>query len=854
MKVVQSVAGFDVEMEKLNALSDDELVRRFLDLGKQFDEMKIKLSEAKKSLKANVTEKKEDMFDEDDCDLDDVDMEEKNDSDVTKEADNTEAEPVDVSDLSETLEETVNDNESFTEPEESSNIWHFDSSIPSGWKTKLIPNGKNQQSRRIFKNPQDRVFYSRRSAKKFMITDNSYSEEDIRMMDYVPFTKKSASKLHEETDIDNTVEDIIVEKQVEKKLMVASGDGYEYGNPTVPAGWGVKKINNGPKLAPKKHFRDPNGLVFTSRRSAYDHMLESGVYGEAEVELMKSYVRAKKNKKDRRKKFSYDDPTLPRGWGIKSLSNGVKQKPKKILRSPDGIVFMSRKKALDHMIENKRKYEEADVELMKSSVKKKKTIASSRTPGFKYGNSTVPEGWGIKLLSNGKKLKPKKIFCNPRGEKFVSRSKAYLHMLNTGKYSSQDMNILKEPLHQAVVVKLELEAKQNSKTKVVEVKPEMMQSTSLSEEKEMKEIKKEILEETQLNSLKQLVDDVEKTFNSSTESFDTTTEASDEEKRKPRKNKSNQFRPHDLLPEGWLLATYTLKKGGEIVRFKSPDGSIFKSKKTLAEAMREEGVPEEIIENSAKIGLRYLRELRIKKEEPEADNDIETATVVESFKHNDSIIEEPNDEEEVEQELIKTEVDRDEEVQPVEKEVPVVDLDDEEDAQVTPVEEEPNDSDTSLDENVTINEDDEVHQDDENDERDQEDSIMKEMSDMFEVEESTETTGEESATSEPSEDLGYEENTDESRPRVTIGPVISLTEENYDILSSVYIKNILPSDQEICSLCAETGLERRVVRWFFLKIHRLVRENNVQCEKKELSLYLESVKFEYMINQNTMSL
>ena len=109
------------------------------------------------------------------------------------------------------------------------------------------------------------------------------------------------------------------------------------------------------------------------------------------------------------------------------------------------------------------------------------------------------------------------------------------------------------------------------------------------------------------------------------------------------------------------------------------------------------------------------------------------------------------------------------------------------------------------------------------------------------------------------DDLVYEEANDlsevsDERPRVNLGPVISLSMTSYDILAASFVQNSLPSTQELDLLTTETGLDRSEVRWFFLKVKHLVQENNLGGDTRALTLFLESLKFIYNYGEETLTL
>merc|ERR1712130_592581 len=78
-----------------------------------------------------------------------------------------------------------------------------------------------------------------------------------------------------------------------------------------------------------------------------------------------------------------------------------------------------------------------NLELVKKSRKQNEpeSITASKRYGFVYGNSNLPEGWGLKEVNNGIGMGTKKILCDRKGKVFPSRSRAYEHMLRSKGYS-----------------------------------------------------------------------------------------------------------------------------------------------------------------------------------------------------------------------------------------------------------------------------------------------------------------------------------------------------------------------------------------------------------------------------------
>ena len=180
------------EKERLRGLSDQEIIKEFLALGKEFSELKIKLSEAKEE----DARRKRDMM------LTEKLLEEDESMDTTEEMEVENAvkdQELKIKDVEDNLEDQFqmkkpedaaegqnDDASSVSKSKTASPSFQFDDpSVPEGWGTRMIPNGAHLADRKIFKSPCGRLFYSRRSAKQFMACHSEkYSQEDVYFMEH----------------------------------------------------------------------------------------------------------------------------------------------------------------------------------------------------------------------------------------------------------------------------------------------------------------------------------------------------------------------------------------------------------------------------------------------------------------------------------------------------------------------------------------------------------------------------------------------------------------------------------------------------------------------------------------------
>ena len=77
------------------------------------------------------------------------------------------------------------------------------------------------------------------------------------------------------------------DRDIKKNTDNVTIKGFSYNDPSVPAGWGIKLRSQGPHYPPKKSFCDPLGLIFMSKREAYEYMVKSGEYGDDDKALMR---------------------------------------------------------------------------------------------------------------------------------------------------------------------------------------------------------------------------------------------------------------------------------------------------------------------------------------------------------------------------------------------------------------------------------------------------------------------------------------------------------------------------------------------------------------------------------------
>ena len=133
-----------------------------------------------------------------------------------------------------------------------------------------------------------------------MILEKTFTEEDIKMMDppsrklsdTIPKKEENHGEMKEETPEqapEPNVDDGLVSESIIEPSKATTKLNFTFDDPSVPAGWGIRMMPNGPKSPPRKIFCDPNGIVFTSRKEAYEFMVKSH-YEEEDLKLMRRHM------------------------------------------------------------------------------------------------------------------------------------------------------------------------------------------------------------------------------------------------------------------------------------------------------------------------------------------------------------------------------------------------------------------------------------------------------------------------------------------------------------------------------------------------------------------------------------
>ena len=215
----------------------------------------------------------------------------------------------------------------------------------------------------------------------------------------------------------------------------------EHSNPeetekTLPPGWRLKV------LAHLTTVEAPDGAVYRSRRAALQNMIETGRYSQAEVDLMRKFLKFER---------WTTQESLPSGWMMKRRKKCV------LLMARDGMQFNSIARALEFVQTYSLYFDDDDIEKMKKlagapAVPLTEKVDAKREiqPKVRRGNSLnnswtsdplLPAGW--KVRQNGRDSRSSCYVLSPSGEVFKSVRLALKHLIDS-KGPDQEISPVRE--------------------------------------------------------------------------------------------------------------------------------------------------------------------------------------------------------------------------------------------------------------------------------------------------------------------------------------------------------------------------------------------------------------------------
>lgn len=232
-------------------------------------------------------------------------------------------------------------------------------------------------------------------------------------------------------------------------------------DPTLPAGWKSRQqIVDGGRI--ETIFIAPDGVIFKSKIEIVEHMELSGTYCLEEIDWVKSGISNSKQtvtvlaaanssppRPDKMKReWKDDDPTVPAGWKV-AWTTTSDNRSKIAFMSPDKKIFHSRKAALQHMM-TEGTYDPADIVKMTKGLNVLLNVGDE----WKEGDKSLPEGWKIRSHQwwcqkrNSHRIHYE--FLSPLNEFFKSRKSVVEHMSQSGAYTPQQIEMVRNAQTAAV--------------------------------------------------------------------------------------------------------------------------------------------------------------------------------------------------------------------------------------------------------------------------------------------------------------------------------------------------------------------------------------------------------------------
>jgi len=305
------------------------------------------------------------------------------------------------------------------DPDLQESDWSNDcTTIPSGWMIRYVDylTGNKIKKRTHFLSPEGHVFQSRKEAIDYLVRTNAAAE------------------------------DLAALRRGLKMKAVALD--WKAGEDDVPEDWKVREVLSTDKKL-RIFFLSPGGLSFPCRQAAYDHMVKVGTYSPSDVMLMGTGLKEKVGRgsgTSKDKLFSLGDPSLPPGW-----KNRVNSQGRENFRSPSGQFFHTRQAIVDFMLAEN--FPQDQIDLVSSKIEKKsrsKSGSTSTTPNkqrpekeWKENDPTVPVGWRMRQITTNEGLTIT-TFLTPEGVTIRGRKAALNHMVKTGLYSSDDVELMRQ--------------------------------------------------------------------------------------------------------------------------------------------------------------------------------------------------------------------------------------------------------------------------------------------------------------------------------------------------------------------------------------------------------------------------
>ena len=270
------------------------------------------------------------------------------------------------------------------------NDWMEDQSLPRGWK---LRRGAGKTGKDFFLAPGGKQFGSRKLCLQYMMEQNFPSTEIEEMRKCLLF------------------------------------EGWE-SSPNLPKKWLFKQTENSTASGARhRKFLTDKGLEIRSFSKAMEFLVETDGFTEKDFEGIQTFADEKLIERRIKSDDFTKNESVPPGWKTR-MSDG--KSSKQLFLSPDGQQFISRRVALQHMIQNN--FPLKSIESMRNLLK---------LEGWNYSDD-LPDGWLWKETfcqdQAGTKATSVQVnILSVEGELFESYKKALNFMEKSKKYDVEDV-------------------------------------------------------------------------------------------------------------------------------------------------------------------------------------------------------------------------------------------------------------------------------------------------------------------------------------------------------------------------------------------------------------------------------
>merc|ERR1719209_1451767 len=422
-----------------------------------------------------------------------------------------------------------------------------DPSLPKNWKMRTtdMKTKNGTVPMQWFLSPEGKMFRGRKSALDHITKSGLYDKEDIRKFRCSGDTPTKSQYDWDETD------------------------------PSVPKGWKTTMItvNSFGKSVLSKRFLSPDGRFCSSRVDALKYMRKEDIFLKVDIDSMKLGLLSE----------GWEvDPLLPEDWYVKPDKHKEEEATFNYL-APD-FSFLRSTRAAQNYLKNSSLYTQEDVDKLNALVDVGRKRIRLEKYGYNKADSTVPQGWKLKLSQCSTGAQQKVQILAPDGSSFLCRRSALQHMVREG-FSEEEIEEMRNCLkHEGweedalLPAGWRLKKAENSTNGLLDV-----EYTVMTSEGEL------------FNSLKAATEFMETEASRCTQEDIARIRTLYDNKTKVNRQQKYEWGEADpSVPAGWKTRVVEGKMRKKF--FLAPDGSSFSCRRSGLQHMLKEGFPADQVE------------------------------------------------------------------------------------------------------------------------------------------------------------------------------------------------------------------------------------------------------------------